>query len=63
MTTSNKQNTETKTSTTVEALSETELNQASGGIIAVLRKGAQMGDGSVVPSPMAAQSAKPLIGL
>ena len=58
MTASKNQNTETK-----KELSETELNQTSGGIIAVLRKSDQMGDGSVVPSPMTAQTQRGIIAI
>lgn len=46
-----------------EELSEAELKQASGGIIAVLRQATQMCDGSVAPSPVTAQSQNALIGL
>ena len=50
---------ETKTA----ELSDVELSKVSGGIIAVLRQNAKMGDGSVVPSPMITQSQNALIGL
>ena len=47
--------------TETEKLSETELNQVSGGIIAVMpQKTRAMGDGSVQPAPVAE---KTLIGL
>lgn len=42
-------------------LSETELNEVTGGIIAVLQQKAQMGDGSVRPAAVPTQNA--LIGL
>jgi bacteriocin-like protein len=57
MAVSKQQNRETKT---VE-LSEAELSQVSGGIIAVLQQNAQMGDGSV--RPVARQTQNGLIGL
>jgi len=57
MTVSKNQNTETK-----KELSETELNQASGGIIAVLRKASEM-DGSVVPSPMTTEAQRGIIAI
>ena len=57
MAASKQQNRKTETG----ALSETDLDQVTGGIIAVLRQSAQMCDGSV--RPVAPQSANALIGL
>jgi bacteriocin-like protein len=48
-----------KTETT--ELTETELNQVAGGIIAVLQQNPQMGDGSV--RPVAAQSQHSTFGI
>jgi hypothetical protein len=59
MTASKQQKNETKTA----ELSASELSQVSGGIIAVLRQSAQTCDGSVVPSPMAAQSQRSIIAV
>ena len=59
MTVSKQKKNETKTA----ELSQAELSQVSGGIIAVLRQGAQMGDGSVVPSPMTTQSQRSIIAV
>ena len=52
-----------KNQTETHELSESALSQVSGGIIAVLRQSAQMCDGSVVPSPMAAQNQRGIIAI
>jgi hypothetical protein len=59
MTASKQQNTETK----ARELSEQELSQTSGGIIAVLRQATQMCDGSVAPAPMTAQTQRGIIAI
>jgi hypothetical protein len=59
MTASKPQKAETKTET--KALSETQLGQVTGGIIAVLRPTTQLCDGSVRPADT--QSQKSIIAI
>ncbi|HVY98762.1 MAG TPA: hypothetical protein VHA35_04630 [Dongiaceae bacterium] len=44
-------------------LSDAELGQVTGGIIAVLRQATQMCDGSVAPAPTTAQSQRGIIAI